>query len=446
MKTIFKGMVLLLAGASFVACSKDVSFDENAQKQAEQAKKQAQLDQKYASYESNFVKTFGAIAPGHKWGFDQTAVVKSRGSVTNSELSWFIPENFRTPSQNKEGIEANTIRDNMSNLTTTLPNFNFNNFWLQHVESPDHTQGKSGKGVGQLQAYSQPDGWVDVANFTGGMNSNGKFVCEGINVYINNNALHNTTLMANMGTAKEPGTGYQFRYKQDGEWCYDYYFFNYGGSTFLCLKRYYAKKGETSWWIIRIAEAETGDETLYRGRVLCEDMGEIGDYDFNDVVFDAEILENNDIEVSVVAAGGILPIYIGGSPEEGGIKVDLGKMVNTGEHNGVKHQKITFKANRDGSPKFASIHAVPVWVDPGGEAIPYELKAEDGKAPQKICTYKLTAYPDEYIRIDNAYKGFAEWVNTQNPNKWSEHVNWWLIDLDLTNNAHEPVAEDVDED
>ena len=36
MKTIFKGMVLLLAGASFVACSKDVSFDENAQKQAEE--------------------------------------------------------------------------------------------------------------------------------------------------------------------------------------------------------------------------------------------------------------------------------------------------------------------------------------------------------------------------------------------------------------------------
>ena len=35
MKSIIKGMTLLLAGASFVACSKDVAFDENAQKQAE---------------------------------------------------------------------------------------------------------------------------------------------------------------------------------------------------------------------------------------------------------------------------------------------------------------------------------------------------------------------------------------------------------------------------
>ena len=64
MKTIFKGMVLLLAGASFVACSKDVSFDENAQKQAEEAKKQAELDQKYATYDAEFVKAFGTIAKG----------------------------------------------------------------------------------------------------------------------------------------------------------------------------------------------------------------------------------------------------------------------------------------------------------------------------------------------------------------------------------------------
>ena len=35
MKSIIQGMTLLLAGASFVACSKDVAFDENAQKEAQ---------------------------------------------------------------------------------------------------------------------------------------------------------------------------------------------------------------------------------------------------------------------------------------------------------------------------------------------------------------------------------------------------------------------------
>ena len=435
MKSIIKGMTLLLAGASFVACSKDVAFDENAQKEA---KAQAELQQKFATYESKFVSAFGAIASNHQWGFDQTEVVTTRGAVTESEQSWFIPENFRTPSQNKEGIKANTIKANISNLTKTLSGFNFNNYWLQHVEMPGHTNG-----VGQLEAYSQTEGWVAVDNFDKGKNTSGKFKCAGINSYINNNALHNTTLMTNMGNATEPGTGYQFRYEVDGEWCYDYYFFNYGGSTFLCLQRDYVKKNkptETSYWIIRIGEAETGDETLYRGRVMCEDMGSM-DFDFNDVVFDAEIDKNNNIDITIVAAGGTLPIYIGGSPENGGVKVTMGEMVNTGENNGVSYQTIRFNAV-NGSPKFASIHAIPVWVDPGGEAIPYELTAESGKSPQKICTYKLTAYPDEYIRIDKAYNSFTSWVNNQDPSKWTNHVNWWLVDLDLNNNkGGEPVIE-----
>ena len=49
MKTIIKGMVLLLAGASFVACSKDVSFDENAQKEAAEAQKEAEVAKLYAT-------------------------------------------------------------------------------------------------------------------------------------------------------------------------------------------------------------------------------------------------------------------------------------------------------------------------------------------------------------------------------------------------------------
>lgn len=80
MKSIIKGMTLLLAGASFVACSKDVAFDENAQKEA---KAQAELQQKFSAYDSEFVKAFGSIAPNHKWGFDKTRATETRGAVTN---------------------------------------------------------------------------------------------------------------------------------------------------------------------------------------------------------------------------------------------------------------------------------------------------------------------------------------------------------------------------
>ena len=58
MKHFIKGMTLLLAGVIVMACSKDVAFDENAQKEAQQAKAQAELAQKYATYQADFVKTF----------------------------------------------------------------------------------------------------------------------------------------------------------------------------------------------------------------------------------------------------------------------------------------------------------------------------------------------------------------------------------------------------
>ena len=445
MKNFIKGMTLLLAGISFMACSKDVAFDENAQKEAEIAKAQAEIAQKYATYQADFVKTFGSIARGHQWGFDQTT---TRGAVTNSDLEWIIPENFRRPRPNAEGVNANTIAANLDNLYTTLDDFNFNNYWLQHVD-----KGKHHTEAGRLQAYDsnanngQGD-WIDVTNFTGGDNPDGEFKCANINSYINNNALQSTTLMTNMGKAIDPVTKKQFRIGSEDNWSYEYYFLKYNNQTYLCLKHVWTNgngnKSEDCWWIIRIGEAETkvvGNK--FQGRVLCEDMGEIGDYDFNDLVMDVVCDKDNNIDITVVAAGGMLPIYIGGKDaENGGTLVTLGKMTNTGLNENEHLQKIHYDANADGSPRYASIREIPIWVNPGGgEAWAYELKAKPDEAPQKICTFLSTRYPDEYVRIDNAYTGFKNWVNNATPTTWSEHLKWWLVDLDLDNNTDtEPIT------
>ena len=427
-----------------------MSFDENALKQAEQAQKQAELVQKYAAYEANFVKTFGTIANGHQWGFDQTAVTATRGSVTDSDEKWIIPDDFTNPNPNKEGIYANCARAAAAGtLLADIPNFDFSNYFLQHVEQPKNKNGK--KKVGQLQAWdSHANGgqgdWVDCDNFSDGKN-NGFFDCLGINSYISQDALHCTTLMTNMGTAKDANNK-RFRVGSDSDgWSYNYGFLAYDNSYFLCVE-HINFKGELGWWIIRIGEANPDriNNTKYQARVLCEDMGDIGDYDFNDVVFDAIIDKNNNIDIEIVAAGGILPIYIGGEDEEhGGTRVTIGRMANTGEGEFVPYQKIHYPANDDGSPKFASINDIPVYVNPGGSAIPYELVARPSAAPQKICTFLKTKYADEYVRIDNAYKQFAEWVNNAQPTTWSRNMNWWLTDLDLTNNNAAPTIPSGDE-
>ena len=40
---------------------------------------------------------------------------------------------------------------------------------------------------------------------------------------------------------------------------------------------------------------------------------------------------------------------------------------------------------------------------------------------------------------------FAEWVNNAQPTTWSRNMNWWLTDLDLTNNNAAPTIPSGDE-
>lgn len=45
-------------------------------------------------------------------------------------------------------------------------------------------------------------------------------------------------------------------------------------------------------------------------RFFCEDMGSIGDFDYNDLVFDVHPIKDNKIEVKVLAIGGTFPIEL----------------------------------------------------------------------------------------------------------------------------------------
>lgn len=78
-------------------------------------------------------------------------------------------------------------------------------------------------------------------------------------------------------------------------------------------------------------------------RVICEDLSvkESTDWDFNDVVFDIQLVENNQAEITLLAAGGTLPLYIGDEdhevhdlfaavPENSDKGITRSTMINTG--------------------------------------------------------------------------------------------------------------------
>ena len=438
-KVVLNEFAMLLCGVAFVACShNDASFDEGYQAKSEAL-------QRETKYEDAFVKAFGSIAPGHQWGFDQTTGHSStRQAYSSSTELWIIPKNFAGGNQNAEGWNANGLEGNfsVSSYPKTLSGFDFNNYFLQHVEQPDGGNIKNGT---QLQAYNSATGdWEDVTGFSKGKSTTG-FYLDIETTYFNgalNTSAARTTLMAGMGGSAcdkaddngsneskckffrvKDGKNYNYNYgfitpsayhKETGEWILK--------ESFLAFE-FPPKNGKKnpSHWIIRIGEADkfTVPPVKAEGRVFCEDMG-ANDFDFNDVVFDATIMNSGEIEIKVLAHGGVLPIAIAG------VKVTLGQMTNTGVNN-ADIQEFTIDAV-GGKPKYASIAAIPVTVLPDSEAgNSYNLEANVGSAPQKICAPVGTRWPKEYTKISDAYSRFGGWVNNSIPADWNSAMNPELV-------------------
>ena len=421
-KVVLNEFAMLLCGVAFVACShNDASFDEGYKAKSEAL-------QRETKYEDSFVKAFGSIAPGHQWGFDQTTGHSlTRQAVTSTNEYWVIPENCWGGSENKEGWNANKIlgwiiKDTDGNILPTLADFSFDNYFLQHVEK---VNGNTGHSIEWLEAYnSNTKQWEKVTNFERADNPNGTFTITAENTYFyapKNKSAHGTTLMANMGGSPDPVTGKLFRLlKTDGGYSYDYGFFRKTAyhkdlKKDIANEPFLAFKIAGDFWVIRLGVGEKitepEDPILAEGRVLCEDMG-ANDFDFNDVVFDATIMKTGEIKIKVLAHGGVLPIAVDG------VEVTLGQMTNTGVNN-ADIQEFTIDAV-NGNPKYASVAAIPVTVNPNGTAgDSYNLEANVGTAPQKICAPIGTRWPKEYTKISDAYSPFGGWVNNSSPADWT---------------------------
>ena len=424
-KCMFNGMALLTMGIAFVACSHETVYDEN------HAEKERTFD-----YDQAFTKEFGTIASGHKWGFDQTTGRSlTRTAVIETNEYWVIPENCWGGSQNKEGWNANTIlgwiiKDTEGNILPTLADFSFDNYFLQHVEK---VNGNTGHTITRLEAYnSNTKEWEAVTNFKRADNPNGEFTITAEDTYFyapKNKSAHGTTLMANMGGSPDPVTGKLFRLlKTDGGYSYDYGFFRTRAyhkdlKKYIDNEPFLAFNIAGDFWVIRLGVGEKitePEDPIYaEGRVLCEDMG-ANDFDFNDVVFDATIMKTGEIKIKVLAHGGKLPIAIDG------VVVTLGQMTNTGVSE-ADYQEFTIDAV-NGQPKYASVAAIPVTVNPNGTAgDSYNLEANVGTAPQKICAPIGTRWPKEYTKISDAYSPFGNWVNNATPADWTNAMKSELV-------------------
>lgn len=136
-------------------------------------------------------------------------------------------------------------------------------------------------------------------------------------------------------------------------------------------------------------------------RVIAEDMGdqttnESSDFDFNDVVFDVEYVSASEAKVTILAAGGTLPLTVGwdgtGDYREHEVHNLLGysetMIINTNSNVGnhkddVKSKTITVSGSFVKDNLAVGANAIPVKVRKNG--VWYDIVAPTGKAAGKLC-------------------------------------------------------------
>lgn len=403
--------LLLVGSALFASCGNDLEdlYDPHAA---------ALL--KANKYSKAFVQQFGTINPNHTWGFSG---LMSRAANVESN-NWYtiatLPDKI-TPAE-EEKVTA--YFQNTSNYSKNTQ-IDFNDFFVQHVHKGttvyniyDYTNGEniSGTVVGsdnmdQLSVGTDLNNIEAVPNF----NAGGKAVEQRIQASNDANDVYYEGI-AMMTNTHSSFFAYKNSQVTNGvALYYDYIVLEvddnfYVGFDYKCESNNAFVKADGIYddWIVKVTPIKYNN--VYR--IIAEDLGDTDDFDFNDVVFDVKFLyrwENNVnanvAEITLIAAGGTLPLSICYGDQEVEVHekfgVNTNVMVNTGV--GASCNKITFDL-------IGCTDLKDIKVKVAGQEASYYLTAEVGKAPQMLCVGTDYVPTQERQGIDEKYPKFRQYV------------------------------------
>ena len=154
-------------------------------------------------------------------------------------------------------------------------------------------------------------------------------------------------------------------------------------------------------------------------RVIAEDLSvdDNSDFDFNDVVFDVtfDSPAQGKTTITLLAAGGTLPLYVGGQEVHEKFGVSTKTMVNTGA--GASKDPVSFEL--DGTFNYNAKNIV-VQVEKEGERM--TITAERGQVASKIAVKPNYEWCKERQDIEAKYPVFGQYVKGK-----VEGGNWWEI-------------------
>ena len=432
-KLIFTLVFVMVMGFGFISCTKDIeSYTPQQVKEMQ--------------YAAAFEQTFGTISPSQTWGFSNPtsgARALTRSANVNGNL-WYQTYKRPTNVTEEEIAWAKEEFGKVRNGASHTEHITWENYWVQQVYTGERASvDGNGSNVYPKDAMNKLIAWGYKQKVISWYPYEWEYDVTGEYQHVNNfNNANNTTEYTDdnthekfigttlMESMKTDVRNEQFGYHntKDSKDHFEYIVIEHNGSYFIGFDLFAEHpEGQSAnknmdvtrdWifddWIVKISPAklvtdpdEIEDKIKESGRIICEDLGGIGDFDFNDVVFDATIFESGKTVITILAAGGTLPITVAGKD----ISSIMGYMVNTIK-GGKTHDPYTFTA----ANTYNSLVEIPIVVtnkDNANQLYSYELKAEMGKAPQKIKVPTTFRWCQEYEEhsIDKAYPGFTEWVN-----------------------------------
>lgn len=448
MRTSFSKLSLLaLPLAALTACQDYEPFSE-----AEVAK--SVYDR---NYNQNFIESIAEIAPNHNWGFYNMPIIG--GAITRAE---------RTNYNEWEGtyhldVPGGTYPNDLApwgwvggDITQyerayvywwfsthhepTSISVNWSDYFIQTVwGQPEHSKLYAD---GSYWAYTQygmdlaltdetnaeRNDWTHINNFNAAGGSkeqvqrmeNSATVNFGYNDSYSSHHYQNWTLQCINGN-------YYLAFDYQTHKCGDPT--NCDESNHECTKR----DGYYNDWILKLSPGlQKVDE--YTRRVMCEDLGNTFDWDFNDIVFDVTFLNANPstgvatAKITLQAAGGTIPVRVGINDDaheaHGLFGVPTNTPVNVGE--GATRAAVIFQYNfqstRKNSSNIYEFNAIDVPVYVPSRAVAdasligetgeefFNLSADAGKAPQKFACPNSTKWTGERKKITLAYSNFEKWV------------------------------------
>ena len=312
---------------------------------------------KNENFKKEFVSTYGEPQEDHMWGFD--AITRSADVKTNM---W----DYTPAAPTRTEIEKVKRWFDTHYFPTNSIEVDWMNFYVQHISSK----------------HSNMDwlycGYDDhIANF----NANAGSVMKMVNSTTLNFGYHNSldNKMHNDYYIKEI----------DGQY---YVGFDFSADGMNPNQRE-SPDGLYNDWIVKISPA-------YSKIIIAEDLGvQNTDFDYNDVVFGID----GDV-VTLLAAGGTLPLYIDGNEVHNAFGVSTKTMVNTYSYNETPPVQFRIQTK--------NINDIPIKV--GDCNIPWFK----GQPSAKICVDADYVWTTERESIDKKYPKFKDYVKNQTIKFW----------------------------